>query len=98
MGKPKARIKPAGANALRNSSKITSYLKSKGESIAKMADARIKSSDKEFKNPNYVVRVRHSPERTHVSVIAANPHSINDNLKNNTLLKSLGSGGGSNAD
>lgn len=88
----KCRINPAAANRLRNSSAIQSDLLARGKSIAQAASASTPHSESTMHNPDYIVKVREGKMRASAAVIAANPDSIIDNRKRNTLLKSLDAG------
>lgn len=88
----KCRVNPAAANAFRNSGPVASDIESRARAIAADAQAKTHESGQAFRNPGYAVRTERGKTRCHGLVIAANPHTMSDNRKNNTLLKSIDAG------
>lgn len=95
MGDVRVEIDHSGAASVLRSAGVSADIASRASSIASSATAATLAGGS-FDNPAYVVRsgegTFHGTSRSYSSVIAANPASMADNAKNNTLLKSIDAG------
>lgn len=91
MAKVKVKMNSSGALEVLNSDGVVEHLQGIAEGIKAAADAQtsVKSG---MRNDNYIVKANKGTGRARASVIAANPHSIRQQQKNNTLIKCIGSG------
>lgn len=77
MSKVKVKLNRAGVRALLKSTEVEAACMEKARAI------------KERAGEDYEAEVRRYPERTGVAVHPANAEGYYDNLKNNTLLRSM---------
>ena len=92
MAKVQVEVSRRAVQRIQKSPVVQADLKRRAEAIAKSADAQTSPNPPSMRNPNYVSFVTVGNVAAKGRVVASNPHSMRDNARNNTLLKSMDAG------
>ena len=92
MAKVQVEVSQQAVQSIQKSPEMQADLKRRADAIAKSADSQTSPNPSSMRNENYVSFVTVGDISAKGRVVASNPHSMRDNARNNTLLKSMDAG------